>query len=228
MIRRDYFIRMVQELTQALSRVVFLKRAGEFARASQEIERTLAKFWKLTPEQIEAFSLEQWLEQCRQEEGPMGEKLIALADLFREHAELQAAETPAENSPALLSKQRTSAIALGLYLEAVASPETIISTELLNKIEKLVEQTRRSRLPAEVLKRLLAYYETRGMLDKAEDVLFDCLDKNADAAAPGLAFYERLRTKSDEELERGGLPRAEVEEGRQELLSRTNPAPHPT
>jgi hypothetical protein len=65
------------------------------------------------------------------------------------------------------------------------------------------------------------------MLDKAEDVLFDCLDKD-DAAAPGLAFYERLRTKSDEELERGGLPRTEVEEGRQELLSRTNSAPHPT
>src|SRR6266436_6646376 len=104
MIRRDYFIRMVQELTQALSRVIFLKRAGEFARASQEIESTLGKFWKLTPEQIEGFSLEQWIEQCRQEEGPMGEKLAALAELFREQDELYALQM---NLP---ESQRTGAL----------------------------------------------------------------------------------------------------------------------
>jgi uncharacterized protein DUF6483 len=223
MIRRDYFIRMVQELTQALSRVVFLKRAGEFARASQEIERTLVKFWKLSSEQIESFSLEQWIEQCRQEEGPMGEKLIALADLFSENADLQAIEKADQSIP----PQKSSAIALGLYLEAVATPETIISTELLDKIEKHVEKIGDFRLPPDILKRLLSYYETRGMLDKAEDVLFDWLDKDADAAGPGLAFYERLRARSDQELERGGLPRAEVEEGRQELLSRAKSAPQP-
>src|SRR5207245_11050876 len=59
-----------------------------------------------------------------------------------------------------------------------------------------------------------SYYETRGMLDKAEDALFDWLD-TSDPEAPnsGLAFYERLSAKNDQDLERGGLPRDEVEEG---------------
>jgi len=217
MIRRDYFIRMVQELTQALTRMVFFRKAQNYPHAIQEFKRALSRFWNLTPEQIGNFSIEQWIEKCREEEGPMGEKLVALADLFKEQGEIEGAAEQAEIG------LRSSTIALGLYLEAVTSPDTIISVDLLGKIEELIERTSGSRLPAEVLRRLLSYYETRGMLDKAEDVLFDWLDTR-DPAAPkaGLSFYTRLETRTDQELERCGLPRAEVEEGREEVRRMTN------
>jgi hypothetical protein len=66
---------------------------------------------------------------------------------------------------------------------------------------------------------LLGYYEARGMLDRAEDVLYEWLDTK-DPAAPeeGLAFYGRLCTKSDDDLTSGGLSRDEVEQGRAEWL----------
>jgi len=225
MIRRDYFMRMVQEITQALTRIVFLRKAQDFPQALQEIERVLSKFWNLAPEQIKSLSLEEWIDLCRREEGPMGEKLIALADLLKEQDELCQAEAEAPGSapPSKMKAEsrRSAAIALGLYLEAVSSADTIISVDLLSKIEQLIERTQGFRVPPEVLKRLLGYYEARGMLDKAEDALFDWLD-TGDPNAPegGLAFYERLSQKSDQELERSRLPRAEIEEGRAELMSR--------
>jgi len=216
MIRRDYFVRMVQELTQALTRMLFFKKAEKYPQAMQEFERALTRFWNLTPEQIESFSIEQWIEKCREEEGPMGEKLVALADLFKEQGEIEGGVGKAEIG------LRSCTIALGLYLEAVTSPDTIISVDLLRKIEELIDRTSDSRLPADVLKRLLSYYETRGMLDKAEDVLFDWLDtRDPDAPQAGLSFYTRLETKTDQELERCGLPRAEVEEGREEVRRMT-------
>jgi len=50
MIRRDYFVRMVQELTQALTRMLFFKKAEKYPQAMQEFERALTRFWNLTPE----------------------------------------------------------------------------------------------------------------------------------------------------------------------------------
>src|SRR5437016_5648984 len=209
MIRRDYLVRMVQELTQALSRILFLKKAQEYVRASQEIENVLTRFWKLTPEQVKTLSVERWIELTKKEEGAMGEKLLALADLFREQGELYLLEG---NLPENL---RTAAISLGLYLEVATSAGTIISVGLLDKIEGLTEQTNGIRLPAEVVKRLLSYYVARGLFAKGEDVLFDWLDTDdPQAPATGLAFYDRLAAKSDRELEQCGLPRREVEEGK--------------
>ena len=60
------------------------------------------------------------------------------------------------------------------------------------------------------------------MFDKAEDVLFDWLDSgDRNARENGLAFYDRLSARSDEELQRCGLPRQEIEEGRGEVLKRS-------
>src|SRR6266550_7144348 len=117
MIRRDYFMRMVQEMTQALTRIVFLRKAQDYPQALQEIERVLTKFWNLTPEQIKTLALEEWLDLCRREEGPMGEKLVALADLLKEQGELCLAEADNLPSPSPSTRkaegERSAAIALG-------------------------------------------------------------------------------------------------------------------
>lgn len=210
MIRQDYFIRMLQELTHVLARVQFLRRREEYEQALQEIDRVFKQFWDVNPQQL---SLEQLLVACSQEEEGIPEKQVSLADLLKEQGELYAWQQKATES------QHSFALALGLYLETLRT--STVSMDLIEKTERLIEQTKGSRLPTEVLKRLLSYYEARGLLAKAEDVLFDWLDAgDPDASAGGLAFYERQTSKSDEELQRGDLPRDEVESGRMELMKR--------
>jgi hypothetical protein len=110
-------------------------------------------------------------------------------------------------------------MALGLYIETLRG--SLVSMDLIEKANRLIDLTRETNRPPEVLRRLLFYYEARGMFAQAEDVLFQWIEiGDAEAKQAGAEFYERLLGKSDEELERGDLPRAEVEQGRDELLAR--------
>jgi hypothetical protein len=211
MIRQDYFIRMVQELTHALARVQFLRRREEYEQALHEIDRVFKQFWEINPQQ--PLSLSDLIAACSQEDDSVAEKMVSLADLLKEQGDLLALQKKSSES------QQSYALSLGLYLETLRT--SVVSMDLIQKAEHLIEQTEGARLPAEVLKRLLSYYEARGMLAKAEDVLFDWLD-TADPNAPvgGLAFYDRQAAKTDEELRRGELPRDEVEAGRTEVQKR--------
>src|SRR5579875_4146136 len=71
-------------------------------------------------------------------------------------------------------------------------------------------------LPVKTSLKLLQYYENTGKFAKAEDVLFDTLNTHTPdkvVVQHGIAFYTRLRKKSDATLSGGNLSRVEVEEG---------------
>jgi hypothetical protein len=142
--------------------------------------------------------------------------MVAVADLIKEQADLlRLRERESEC-------QQASALSLGLFLEALVSGSTFVSAELLARVEELIERTTSAALPPGVLRRMAHYYELRGKLDKAEDTFFELLSTaDPQAATDGLAFYDRLSNKTDGDLEEGGLPRAEVEEGRQQFLRRS-------
>jgi tetratricopeptide (TPR) repeat protein len=213
MIRSDYFMRMVQDLMQTLQRVAFLKDRQQYEQALDEIDRTLARFWDLSPDQVGILSLDDWITLCIAEGGSVSEKLIALGDLFLAQGELRSLRGQNETG------QRSYLMALGLYIETLRG--SLVSMDLIEKANRLIDLTRETNRPPEVLRRLLFYYEARGMFAQAEDVLFQWIENgDAQAKQAGTEFYERLLGKSDEELERGDLPRAEVEQGRDELLAR--------
>ncbi len=70
---------------------------------------------------------------------------------------------------------------------------------------------------------LFDYYVGLELLDRAEDMLFHALDVGGDDARlieRGLAFYDDLSQKKTRYLQKRGLPRAEVNESRRELVAR--------
>ncbi len=215
MMRQEYLIGLLRELAQTLARVLLLKQKGEFDPALEEIDRTLRRLWDLDPGQPASLSVDQLAALCRREEEAVPEKLVALADLLGERADIYRLQNQVPES------QQNLARALGLYLEALSCAKAIVSVELLSKVDHLIEQARAFTLAPEVLRRLFAYFEVRGRLAQAEDTLFDWLETGDPAAlSSGLSFYQRLADKDDGWLIRGGLPREEVEEGRRELLRR--------
>jgi hypothetical protein len=212
MIRRDYFIKLVQELSSVLMRVFSLKARREFAAALEEIDLALEKYLHLAPDEAIPEKLDHLLRLCGREEGPVNEKVILLADVFYQQGELL---TLRKGSGAA---RRPFLLALGLYLESAR--HGFVSLDLIKKTDTLVERMSDAPLPVPILRRLFAYLEDRALYATAENALYEWLDQDSTAAAPeGLAFYDRLLKKIDADLERGGLPRAEVEEGRNKLLN---------
>jgi hypothetical protein len=211
MIRQDYLMRLAQRLAQALAQALFHKDRQQYDRAEAEIDTALAECFGVETGVLP--DLDELLIACATEGAAAPENLIRLADIFREKGELQRLR----GHPSAAAQSE--ALALGLFLDVLQ--RSVVSLELIQKTERLIESISGTRLPAPVLKRLLGYYEARGMLARAEDVLYEWLDTK-DPAAPegGLAFYKRLSSKSDQELAEGALPRAEVDQGRAEWLRR--------
>jgi tetratricopeptide (TPR) repeat protein len=70
---------------------------------------------------------------------------------------------------------------------------------------------------------LISYYEQAGHYSDAEDSLWNALEvvgNDPRMLKRGKDFYELCRKQADARLNTGGLPREEVEEGYQEILSR--------
>jgi hypothetical protein len=164
--------------------------------------------------------LEEWVGLCRKHEQAASGLMVAVADLLKEQADLFVFRQRLEDA------RRSRSIALGLLLEALLSGETFVSAELLAKVDQLLEWTQNEPVDPALGRRLVPYFCARGRFARAEDVLFDWL-KSGDPAATveGINFYDRLLTLNDAELQRGELPRVEVEQGRREFIERTRIAP---
>jgi hypothetical protein len=218
MIRRDYILRLVSEMTQVLLRVVSLRYRQEHEQALKELDEALGRVGDVPelsggPPEAE---LDAWVVLCqKQDQEVTAGLMLAVARLWRERGELQSLRNQDE------ATKRCRILALGLLLEAVLSQHAIVSGELLDEIEDLCRQTAGVGQPGTVLRRLMLYFEARGQFARGEDALFEWLEVAKDkteAISAGKGFYERLLALPDGDLERGNLPRTEVESARQELL----------
>ena len=101
-----------------------------------------------------------------------------------------------------------------MYLEAYLAAPQSCPEDAPVKIAFLASKLSGFLVPEAAQRKLFVYYEIRGDYAQAENMIFHLAEGGAaDAPAMGAAFYERLQAQSDEELERGGLPREEMEEG---------------
>jgi hypothetical protein len=111
--------------------------------------------------------------------------------------------------------------ALDLFLEVHDAYDAPELAERRAAMERMINRLEEYRLPPDALQRLLPYYERAGRYADAEDVLYELLAETRaqgeaafrSAADAGDALYRRLLARTDAQLEAGGLPREEVEEG---------------
>ena len=212
MIRRDYILRMVQEMAQVLARVISLKHRQEYAQALREISDALRNLREGKGEPQANSELEDWIELCQKHGAAASGLMVAVANLLKEQGDMQRLQND------LAGGHRSHTLALGLMLEALLNGETFVSAELLETVERLIHEVCDSLADGGVWWRLVRYFEARGRYAQAEDALFRWRETSDPAAIDqGLAFYGRLLTKSDEELAGGNLPRSEVEQGRREF-----------
>lgn len=216
MIRRDYFLRMVEEFAEMLSRIRRQIAARQYDQAGEDLDRAFLDLMGQGADAVSQLSETELLAQLTLNEPThvVRQKSFMLIALLQETGQLHIAEhREAEGHVCWLK-------ALDLSLMLQLQDADFEFPEFVPKIEMLHEQLRETDLPLRTQAGLWRHYERVGAYGKSEDVLFTLLEAepNNDALlTEAKLFYERLLRQSDEALEMGNLPRKEVVFGLAEL-----------
>ena len=222
MIQRDYLMRMIQEFIKMMSVLLESKQVGNLKDIEKNLDLAAKIILGMDRKAV-----------CRIEPSELKQELIrsgsthefiakaqVMSRILTESAELADREGRNDESRDLYLK------ALNLLLETIIGGEPVELLEFTPRIEGIVDCLSSLILPSETLIGLMQYYEKQGEYAKAEDQLFQLCE--ASAGGEGLSFlsllgegfYKRLSALPDSIVSGGGLPRDEVEFGRDEFRKR--------
>ena len=84
MFQQDYILRLIQEVIQAIARIVGLRQEGDYEEARSHIETALLTVWKIHRVKLIELSEEELKELCMVDGVFHTQFAIALADLLKE------------------------------------------------------------------------------------------------------------------------------------------------
>jgi hypothetical protein len=212
MVRRDYILRMIEQLAAILARTRGQIAGRQFADANTELDKAFVELTGAGAEAVANLSETELLAKLTLDAPTLvvREKTHVLVALLDEAGRLRAAEGREPEAHACWLK------ALDLLLGLKFQDFDCEFPEFVPQIDFLRDQLRDAALPLPTLAALWRYYEGIGAYARAEDSLASLLDAqpdNGDLRHEARAFYERLLRQSDAALESGNLPRAEVQAG---------------
>ena len=213
MIERDYFMRMINIVRQMIARILFLKNEKDFPKALLDIQTTGKTLLGIDGEMARRLSPSQIMQLFGSDLTVAVPKSYVAAILFKEEADVRALMREEEEPTRLYLRSLT------LLLDVYEWAKEPIEPDHPKIIDEVLEKLRDFVLPVDLLEKLFRFREVRGEYDKAENVLYDIFEVKPAFKVQGILFYKRLLEKKDEELEKGGLPRTEVQEGIAELVN---------
>ncbi len=211
MLEQDYFMRMISQLTAVLTEVFFHKKAQQLEEARGGIRTGVKSLLGFDLDLLHSFSDTQILGLLNSSGELDAAKCYAAAMLLKEEAAIDALENKKAESV------NTAAKALSMMLELFLSDVAPLPSTLGPETDAVIETLSPYELPFHIEEKVFRYYELTRQYGKAEDILFELVERSHEFASHGLKFYERVLRRSDEELMAGNLPRNEAEEGAAEL-----------
>lgn len=216
MITEDYFLRMINQLSYVLASVLKLMKLKRHDEALEEIQASSRQLLGMDLRLLTTLSDAEFIRLLSLGERFDVEKCVVISELLRVIGEIR--EEQRKEHDAYVVRCR----ALGLFLELPQWEAVALPREYFDKVDELIVKLVPDGISLALMKKVFAYYEKSGRFDKAEDLLFDIVEEERSFSDSGVAFYERLLQKSDEELAQGGLSREEVDAGKRDLLKRTS------
>jgi len=209
MIRRDYFLRIIERIGAALLLSRQQIDAGETGEAATTLDQAFLDLIGTGPEVVSQLSETELLAKISIDEPThvVREKIQLLVGLLQEAGRIRMADGREAAGAACWVKALD--ILLMLQLEDI----DLEFPEFVPNIDLLRGQLRDTTLPPRTLAALWRVYERLGVYGSAEDALFALLEVEPDSEAlqaEAEAFYARLMRQDDEALEAGGLPRTEI------------------
>lgn len=227
---RDEFIeRAVRQLAAALARLTGLQSAAEQRlNAIEEIRGQVSDlypaFLGTSAALVDMLGIDDLLGVISSAGYVDGERAYLLSALLEAEAEALAAESELPGSSGQVERadrvDHLKERALALMLEAGATG--LGEKDIRERASRLSAALPPERLGGRYWERLHRCEAGQGDFAAAEDALFEWLaaspEEREGVERHGLAFYRQLEALEDSDLERGGLPRSEIEEGRADLL----------
>src|SRR6266700_2521954 len=219
MLRRDYILRMIQQAAEMLARIQSLKKERRWADAQGDLDAELQNLVGANLETVASLSQTELLARVIRGESTLAvkEKTFVLSALLKEAGDIAAAQDRDEEGRSCYLK------GLHLLLDALSESDTFEFPEFFPRVEMFVSALADAPLPLQTQAGLMQHYERTGQFAKAEDALFAMLEAypdNPDLLDFGIAFYQRLKSQSDDHLTLGNLPRSEAESSLADLRSR--------
>jgi tetratricopeptide (TPR) repeat protein len=219
MIRRDYILQMIEECIQALTQIRALRHGRRWEEARQAVDAQCEKLAAAGARNLAQLSETELLARLALDQPTQAvrARLFLVITLLQEAGDIAAAEGRMEEAREIYLK------ALHLLLDVSAQDDPGGHPAFVPRVEGLVHCLAHAPVPIRTQVLLMRYYESTGQLAKAEDTLFSVLDATTNDPASvefGAAFYRRILRQNDATLMAGNLPRAEAEEGLQELQRR--------
>lgn len=211
MLQRDYFLRMAEMLASVLAKVLFNKQNNNYEEAEKEIETAAKTIVGLDLNIINILSTDDIIKLMKTTGLYAGRCLIS-AELLKEYADVHELNGKASGSIKLKS--------LSLYIEALLSKELPEPEKYFSKINDLIKGIPGDEVSDELSLKLIDYYEFSGQFSKAEDLIFELIEKNSSEIIDrSVSFYKKLQHRTDDELLKGNLSREEVNDALEEILN---------
>jgi HEPN domain-containing protein len=153
MLTEDYIMRMINQALAVLFTALGLKKAGQYSEALQAYDQAVESLLGLNARLVKQLDDQRLLEILTFQEKLDLDRLLVLADIFREEAEVHALQGHPEQG--LFLAQR----ALRLYLEASLAGDTNPSLQLIEKVEAQRAKLSAPDLPVETRLALLDYFD---------------------------------------------------------------------
>ena len=223
MFRKDYLLRMMEEMTEAIGKAFTLRQQRKHTEALSELDELMRRQFGMNLNLLNSLPAEDVIEMFRFRGVIEVDNLQQAARLIEEEAYIYHEKARVEGiddeekmdaeDAALVRLMR----ALHFYLYALNHGANRELLQLPERVDGILEQIQEYELPARTEKQLALYREQQGRYDVAENGWYRLLHLGAEYPVQyeedAKAFYQRLTELADEQLERGGLPRDEVKEG---------------
>lgn len=214
MFQRDYFMRMIEQMTEAVGQILNLRRERKHEDALLFIDELLDKKFRLSSKLIRSLSDDDLMRMMTTNGILETDHLQAIAILMKHEAELNA-ELGKEDESFIANLK---SLHLFLRLSLVGAEPTLAEPRV--QIKELLERLLPYELPRQTKRLLTDWHMEEGRYDSAENLMHELLEDNGLGRAEAEELYKRMLLQSDERLEAGGLPREEIKQGLEALSSK--------
>ncbi|MEF3355347.1 DUF6483 family protein [Paenibacillus sp. GYB006] len=207
MFRRDYLLRMVEEMTNMIGKVFELKQKKKHIEALWELDEWLKRQFRLNSQLLNSLPAEDIIDLFRQGSGIEVDQVQQVARILEEEGEIY--QDQGHTDEGLIRYMK----ALHLYLYCMLNGANPDILQAPVRIQQLYVKVKGYELPDKTERLSALYREEIGQYAEAENSWYRLVDRDEQYKEEARVFYQRLLKLEDGILKQGGLPRQEVEEG---------------